>query len=77
MARNGYQIFDSDTHVGPAAEILTRYLTAQEQAKLTSWEPYKAVQRRTGHEPIPLTNLPCYSALNLLRRVLWLEHLTG
>jgi hypothetical protein len=29
MARNGYQIFDSDTHVGPAAEILTPYLTAQ------------------------------------------------
>ena len=49
MARNGYQIFDADTHVGPAAEILARYLTAQEQATLTSWELYKAVQRRTGH----------------------------
>src|SRR5262245_55008319 len=49
MARNGYQIFDADTHVGPAAEILAQYLTAQEQARLTSWEPYKAVQRRTGH----------------------------
>jgi hypothetical protein len=49
VARNGYQIFDADTHVGPAAELLARYLTAQEQATLTSWEPYKAVQRRTGH----------------------------
>jgi uncharacterized protein len=49
VARNGYQIFDADTHVGPAAEILAQYLTAQEQALLTSWEPYKAVQRRTGH----------------------------
>jgi uncharacterized protein len=49
VARNGYQIFDADTHVGPAAEILAQYLTAQEQASLTSWEPYKAVQRRTGH----------------------------
>jgi hypothetical protein len=49
MARNGYQIFDADTHVGPAAEILAQYLTAQEQAALTSWEPYKSVQRRTGH----------------------------
>ena len=49
MARNGYQIFDADTHVGPAAEILARYLTVQEQATLTSWEPYKTVQRRTGH----------------------------
>ena len=49
MARNGYQIFDADTHVGPAAEILAQYLTAKEQATLTTWEPYKAVQRRTGH----------------------------
>lgn len=49
MARNGYQIFDADTHVGAAAEILAQYLMAQEQATLTSWEPYKAAQRRTGH----------------------------
>jgi len=28
-------------------------------------------------EPIPLTVLPCYSALNLFRRALWLEPLTG
>ena len=41
--------FSTPTHMGPAAEILARYLTAQEQATLTSWEPYKAVQRRTGH----------------------------
>ena len=40
MARNGYQIFASDTYVGPAPEILGRYLTAQEQARLASWEPY-------------------------------------
>ncbi|HEY7490931.1 MAG TPA: hypothetical protein VIH59_07480 [Candidatus Tectomicrobia bacterium] len=49
MARNGYQICDSDTHVGPAADLLAQYLTAREQAKLTSWESYKSVQRRTGH----------------------------
>ncbi|MGH8071968.1 MAG: hypothetical protein ACRERE_43405 [Candidatus Entotheonellia bacterium] len=49
MARSGYQVFDSDTHVGPAADILARYLTTQEQAKLASWEPYKSVQARTGH----------------------------
>jgi uncharacterized protein len=49
VARNGYRIFDSDTHVGPAAEILDRYLTADERAKLASWEPYRSIQRRTGH----------------------------
>ena len=50
MARDGYKIFDSDTHVGPAADILGQYLAAPEQAKLTSWESFKTVQRRTGHE---------------------------
>lgn len=50
MARDGYKIFDADTHVGPAGEILNRYLSAAEQAKLTSWETFKSVQRRTGHE---------------------------
>jgi predicted TIM-barrel fold metal-dependent hydrolase len=49
MARNGYKIFDADTHVGPAADILLRYLTSQEQARLTAWEPYKAVNARTRH----------------------------
>src|SRR5215470_9868835 len=49
MARNGYRIFDSDTHVGPAAEILEPYLAAGERAKLASWEPYKSIQKRTGH----------------------------
>jgi hypothetical protein len=32
MARNGYQIFDSDTHVGPAANILEGYLSLRERA---------------------------------------------
>ena len=28
MARDGYRIFDSDTHVGPDALILAPYLSA-------------------------------------------------
>jgi hypothetical protein len=28
MARNGYKIFDADTHVRPDADLLERYLTA-------------------------------------------------
>ena len=27
MAKNGYKIFDSDTHVGPFMEVLDKYLT--------------------------------------------------
>ncbi len=48
MARDGYQIFDSDTHVGPDADILAQYLTASEQSKLSEWESYRNVNARTG-----------------------------
>jgi hypothetical protein len=49
MARNGYQIFDSDTHVGPAANILEGYLSSRERAALDTWSSYKTVQARTGN----------------------------
>jgi len=45
MACNGYRIFDSDTHVGPDARILAGYLSAAEQDRLRSWEPYKSTDR--------------------------------
>ena len=31
MARNGYKIFDADTHVGPVMEVLDKYLTHAER----------------------------------------------
>src|SRR3954470_10218128 len=46
MARNGYRIFDSDTHVGPFMEVLDKYLTESERTRLTSWEQYKTVSAR-------------------------------
>jgi uncharacterized protein len=49
MARDGYKIFDSDTHVGPYAEILDRYLSIPEKARLAAWEEYKSVNKKTGH----------------------------
>jgi len=45
MARNGYRIFDSDTHVGPYAEVLEKYLSAPEKTRLAGWERYKAVDK--------------------------------
>lgn len=48
MARDGFKIFDSDTHVGPYAEILDRYLAAAEKARLEGWEAYKTVNK-AGH----------------------------
>ena len=48
MARDGYRIFDSDTHVGPDAAILDRYLSQAEKDRLAGWEEYRATGR-TGH----------------------------
>jgi hypothetical protein len=40
VARNGYRIFDSDTHVGPVMDVLDKHLAATERAKLPAWEEY-------------------------------------
>jgi hypothetical protein len=48
MARNGYRIFDSDTHVGPDARILAGYLSEAEKDRLRGWEAYKS-QDRSEH----------------------------
>jgi hypothetical protein len=48
MARDGYRIFDSDTHVGPDAGILASYLSDAEKDRLRGWEAYKS-QDRSGH----------------------------
>ena len=45
MARDGYRIFDSDTHVGPDAAILSGYLSAAERDRLAGWEEFAARDR--------------------------------
>lgn len=45
MAKNGYKIFDSDTHVGPFMDVLDKYLTESERTKLVGWEQYKTPNR--------------------------------
>lgn len=42
MARNGYKIFDADTHVRPDAELLEPLLTSSARTKLTLYEKFKA-----------------------------------
>lgn len=42
MARNGFKIFDADTHVRPDADLLEPFLTAESREKLATFEPYKA-----------------------------------
>jgi len=47
MARNGFRIFDSDTHVGPYMDVLERYLSGAERERLSGWEQYKSSSK--GH----------------------------
>lgn len=49
MARDGFKIFDSDTHVGPDARILSAYLGETEKHRLAGWETYKS-SARNGHQ---------------------------
>jgi len=48
MARDGFRIFDSDTHVGPDMNVLSRYLSEADKATLGPWERYRSVSRQ-GH----------------------------
>lgn len=44
--KNGYRIFDSDTHVGPYMEVLEKYLTATEKSRLAGWEQFRTVNAK-------------------------------
>ena len=48
MAKNGYKIFDADTHVGPVMDVLDKYLTNAERSKLPAWEKYKHITTKEG-----------------------------
>jgi predicted TIM-barrel fold metal-dependent hydrolase len=45
MARNGYLIFDSDTHVGPNMDVLNPYLSTAEKEALEPLSKYKRGNR--------------------------------
>ncbi len=45
MAKNGYKVFDSDTHVGPVMEVLDKYIGAAEKEKLKGWEAFKSTSK--------------------------------
>ena len=45
MAKNGYLIFDSDTHVGPNMDVLDPYLSLKEKEALESLSQYRRGNR--------------------------------
>lgn len=46
MAKNGYRIFDSDTHVGPVMNVLDPFMTDAERKKLEGWSEFKTVNKK-------------------------------
>src|SRR5207248_5026098 len=39
--KNGFRVYDSDTHVNPAAEVLERYVDPDFRARLGELSPYR------------------------------------
>ncbi len=48
MAKNGYKVFDSDTHVGPDQDIIDRYAGQAAKDKLKEWAEFRVKSSR-GH----------------------------
>jgi len=46
MAKDGYRIFDSDTHVGPLMNVLDQFMTDAERKKLEGWSEFKTVSKK-------------------------------
>lgn len=46
MAKDGYKIFDSDTHVGPLINVLDPFMTDVERKKLEGWAEYKTINKK-------------------------------
>src|SRR2546422_11634016 len=44
--RNGYKVYDSDTHVGPSADTLEKYLSPRVRELVPDLESRKVPQRR-------------------------------
>src|SRR5205814_7692854 len=44
--RNGYRVYDSDTHVGPSADTLEKYLSSRVRELVPDLESRKVPQRR-------------------------------
>ena len=45
MAKNGFKIFDTDTHVGPFFDVLEKYLGEADKARLPAWDQYKSANK--------------------------------
>ena len=49
MAKNGYKIFDADTHVGSQADILAQYMTVGDLERLKAFDGFLRKSSTTRH----------------------------
>jgi hypothetical protein len=54
--RNGFRVYDSDTHVLPAAEVLERYVDADFRPRLAELAPYRVLTRGANEDHAGLHN---------------------
>ena len=40
--KDGFQVYDTDTHINPAAEVLDRYVDLEFRARLPELAPYRS-----------------------------------
>jgi uncharacterized protein len=66
--RNGFRVYDSDTHVNPAAEILDKYVDPEFRLRLPELAPYRVRVGRAVDGPSELHNYRCGS--KYYRRIL-------
>jgi hypothetical protein len=48
VAKDGFRIFDTDTHVGPSMDVLENYMDAGERDRLAPFAEFRSVAGRTG-----------------------------
>ncbi len=48
MSKDGFLIFDTDTHVGPSMDVLEGYMSEAERQKLEPFAQFRSVAKRTG-----------------------------
>ncbi len=46
MAKDGYKIFDSDTHVGPIINVLDPFMSDAERKRLEGWSEFRVVNKK-------------------------------
>jgi hypothetical protein len=47
--KNGFRVYDSDTHVNPAAEVLERYVDPGFRPRLAELAPYRQASGEGRH----------------------------